>query len=302
MKTLNEHSASGTTVLPENIPQVPMAGLETLWLQVGGTLCNLQCNHCFISCGPKNHSHEMMSLQQVQKAVDEAKSLKVKDYYITGGEVFINPEIYEILETLLANGPLDVLTNGTQINREKAERLRKIQQRSEHPMQFRVSMEGFDEEANDKVRGEGSFRRAVAGIKCLSHAGFSTILTVTRSWPEEEDAEMETRFIEFLKDNAVVNPRIKILPGFLLGQLAENERQYSQDEYVTEKCFENFDITSLQCAHSRMVTSKGVYVCPILVEHDEARMGDTIAETLRPFPLAHSACYTCRITGMTCKS
>lgn len=47
---------------------------------------------------------------------------------------------------------------------------------------------------------------------------------------------------------------------------------------------------------------EGVYVCPILVEEPSAKMGETIQDTLRPFPLAHSACYTCRVTGMTCKS
>ncbi|NIQ04029.1 MAG: radical SAM protein, partial [Nitrospinaceae bacterium] len=39
-----------------------------------------------------------------------------------------------------------------------------------------------------------------------------------------------------------------------------------------------------------------------LVDQEAARMGDRIEETLRPFPLDHSACYTCRVTGMTCKS
>ena len=76
----------------------------------------------------------------------------------------------------------------------------------------------------------------------------------------------------------------------------------NDEEYVTEKCFENFDITQLQCATSRMATGDGVYVCPILVDNPKARMGNNIQETLRPFPLSHSACYTCRVTGMTCKS
>ena len=74
-------------------PEVPLTKLDTLWLQVGGTLCNLQCTHCFISCGPQNHTHEMMSLQQVRQRLEESKQLGVKDYYITGGEVFMNPEI-----------------------------------------------------------------------------------------------------------------------------------------------------------------------------------------------------------------
>jgi len=279
-----------------------MTGLETLWMQVGGTLCNLECTHCFISCGPRNHSHAMMSLADVERRLEEARRLGVKDYYITGGEVFINPEIFEILEAILQCGPLDVLTNGTLITRDKARRLREIQAASPHRLQFRVSMEGFDEAGNDLVRGPGAYQKALAGIASLSWAGFSPILTVTRSWDEEEDAEMEARFIAFLRESDVPEPRIKILPGFLLGRLADNQRAYGEGEHVTEKCFENYDITQLQCASSRMATARGVYVCPILVEHEEARMGDTIEETLRPFPLAPAACYTCRVTGMTCKS
>ena len=284
------------------IPEVPLIRLETLWMQVGGTLCNLQCTHCFISCGPQNHTHEMMTLEQVRKTLEESKELGVRDYYITGGEVFINPEIFEILEAILSFGPLDVLTNGTLITKEKSIRLKEIQDRSDHPLRFRVSMESFDERENDKIRGKGAYRRAVEGIRNLAESDFSPILTITRNWDEQDDAEMEGRFLDFLKQNNVQKPRIKILPGFLLGRLAENFRQYQDDEHVTEKCFESYDMANLQCSSSRMVTGKGVYVCPILVEHDSARMGDTIKDTLHSFPLAHSACYTCRVTGMTCKS
>ena len=287
---------------PKKIPEVPLKELETLWMQVGGTLCNLECTHCFISCGPKNDTIAMMTLAQVEDRLRESRELGVKDYYITGGEVFINPEIFEILAAILSYGPLDVLTNGTQITSEKAKRLRTIQDASKHPLRFRVSMEHFDEDKNDVIRGKNAYRKTIAGIVCLAEAGFSPILTVTRTWEEESDSEMESKFVEFLRKSGVMQPQIKILPGFLLGQLAENERDYSQDEYVTEKCFEDFDITQLQCATSRMATGEGVYVCPILVDNPAARMGDTLADTLRPFPLSHSACYTCRVTGMTCKS
>ena len=113
---------------------------------------------------------------------------------------------------------------------------------------------------------------------------------------------MEERFLSFLKSLNIYQPRIKILPEFLLGRLSENKRIYSKNEQVTKKCFEDYDITNLQCSTSRMATQTGVYVCPILVDKDQARMGDTIKETLRPFSLSHAACYTCRVTGMTCKS
>ena len=285
-----------------DIPEVPLVKLDTLWLQVGGTLCNLQCTHCFISCGPQNHTHEMMTLKDVQQRLLESKTLGVKDYYITGGEVFMNPEIFEILVTILEFGPLDVLTNATLVTSKKAARLKEIQNNSSHKLQFRVSMESFDEQLNDRTRGENSFSKATEGISNLNSFGFSPVLTVTRNWDEAKDKEMEESFKNFLESLNISDPRIKILPEFLLGQLAVNTRNYFDHEHVTEKCFENYDITNLQCSTSRMATKTGVYVCPILVDNDKAKMGDTIEETLRPFPLTHSACYTCRITGMTCKS
>ncbi|QPJ64767.1 MAG: radical SAM protein [Candidatus Nitrohelix vancouverensis] len=284
------------------VPQVPLKSLDTLWMQVGGTLCNLSCSHCFISCGPQNHSHAMMSLAQVRGYLEQAKQEGVQDYYITGGEVFINPEIFEILAAILEYGPLNVLTNATLITPAKARQLAGIRDAAEHPLQFRISMEHFDEAENDKVRGSGSYAKALTGLRNLAAEAFSPILTITRSWDEADDAVMETQFLEFLKTQNVPEPRIKVLPGFLLGRLEENERSYQEEERVTASCFENYDITQLQCATSRMATAKGVYVCPILVEEPSAKMGETIQDTLRPFPLAHSACYTCRVTGMTCKS
>jgi len=285
-----------------SIPKVPLESLDTLWMQVGGTLCNFSCTHCFISCSPQNDSHPMMTLEQVQSYLLESKELGVKDFYITGGEVFLNKEIFEILQAILQYGPLNVLSNGSLITEQKAGRLASIRDSSTHPLQFRISMESYEAEANDTIRGENSFSKAAEGIRQLAKAGFSPILTVTRTWDEEEDAAMEEKFIQFLRDCKSPEPRVKILPGFLLGRQQDNERPYNEDERVTEKCFENYDIRNLQCASSRMATGKGVYVCPILVDEDSARMGRTLKETTHSFPLAHPACYTCRVTGMTCKS
>ena len=244
----------------------------------------------------------MMTLLQVKERLRESEKLGVKDYYITGGEVFINPEIFEILEAILFYGPLDVLTNGTQITSDKAKKLRAIQDSSKNPLRFRISMEHFEESKNDQIRGRKSYCKAKEGIVNLAKWGFSPILSVTRTWEEERDSEVEAQFIEFLKINGVPQPQIKIIPGFLLGKLANNKRNYTKGEFVTDKCFENFDITQLQCSSSRIATGSGVYVCPILVDNPAAKMGNTISETMRPFPLTHSACYTCRVTGMTCKS
>ena len=58
----------------------------------------------------------------------------------------------------------------------------------------------------------------------------------------------------------------------------------------------------LQCSSCRMATDQGVWVCPILVNEPEARMGDTLAEALGTYPLRHSACWTCHVHGVSCRT
>ena len=43
-------------ILDTPAPFVALSHLDDLWFQVAGTLCNLTCRHCFISCSPHNHS------------------------------------------------------------------------------------------------------------------------------------------------------------------------------------------------------------------------------------------------------
>src|SRR4029077_582775 len=79
-------------------PRAPMLALDTLWLYVAGTICNLRCTHCFISCAPDNHSHGMMTLEEARRHLDDAGALGVREYYLTGGEPFMNRELLPILE------------------------------------------------------------------------------------------------------------------------------------------------------------------------------------------------------------
>src|SRR3954447_18254619 len=92
-------------------PFVPLSHLDDLWFQVAGTLCNLTCAHCFISCSPHNRSFGFLSLDEVRQRLDESVALGVKEYYFTGGEPFLNPEMTEILVETLHYGPATVLTN-----------------------------------------------------------------------------------------------------------------------------------------------------------------------------------------------
>src|SRR5262249_55948189 len=151
-------------IIGHDAPAVPLRHLDQLWFQVGGTRCNLTCRHCFISCSPHNHEFGFLCLDDVKGRLDESVALGVKEYYFTGGEPFLNPEMTAILELTLEYGPATVLTNGTLFKDEWLRRLRDAEDRSPFSLEFRVSIDGFTAAMNDPIRGDGTFDRAMSGV------------------------------------------------------------------------------------------------------------------------------------------
>ena len=289
-------------VLDEPAPVVPLAHLDDLWFQVGGTLCNLECRHCFISCSPHNHSFGFLGLEQVRKALDESVPLGVKEYYFTGGEPFLNRDMVPILELTLRYGPATVLTNGTVFKEEWLERLARAEAASPYSLEFRVSIDGFTAEQNDAVRGPGSFERALNGIKQLLAHGFLPVITAARTRDDEDDDALFDGFVRLLRSIGCDRPRLKILPTLRIGAEERRQRGYHDAERVTPEMMEGFDQALLICNHSRVVTDRGVFVCPILIEAPDARLGATLDESLTAYPLRHRACYTCYQYGTLCSN
>ena len=282
------------------LPVVPLAHLDDLWFQVGGTLCNLTCRHCFIRCSPHNHNFGFLDLETVRRSLDESVALGVKEYYFTGGEPFLNRDMVPILELTLQYGPATVLTNGTVFRDDWLARLRTADAASPYSLEFRVSIDGYTPAENDAVRGEGTFERILQGVRMLIAHDFLPILTVTRTDDEQDDGELFQGFVRLLKDLGYSRPRIKILPTLRIGAETERQRGYGADERVTAEMMEGYDQNLLVCNHSRIVTDRGVFVCPILIEAADAKLGTTLAESQRPFAIKHPACYTCYQYGALC--
>jgi len=297
----------GTDVGPRNsafaeTPSVVLRSLDTLWFQVGGTLCNLACTHCFVSCSPTNHTHELMSFAEIRPYLDEAASLGVKEYYFTGGEPFLNPEMEAILEATLAVGPATVLTNGLFFDTTRCQRLRELSDAAEFSLDFRISMDGYDAESNDPIRGEGTFDRILEGARTLAGAGLNPVLTVTEVHSQNSSSSGKARFMALLNDIGIEKPRLKILPVFKLGAEADRTDSYESWQRLSVSDAPDGDWSHLQCSSSRMVTDQGVWVCPILVNEPAGRMGETLADTLQSYPLKHPACWTCHAYGVSCRT
>jgi len=283
-------------------PFVPSIAIDTLWLQVAGTLCNLECTHCFISCSPTNREHGMLTLDDVRARLAEAAPLGVREYYLTGGEPFLNREILPILEAVLRQGPATVLTNGVLLTPELARSLRRLSDESEYSLDLRVSIDGWDAATNDPIRGAGTFDRILRGVECLAAEGINPVITVTEACAEASTGDGRAELLDFLRSIGLPRPRLKVLALFRIGAEERRERAYASWETLRGRALTAEEAETLQCASCRMVTTRGVYVCPILIDRPEARMGDTLAETLRPFELRFPACFTCHESGVTCRT
>jgi len=290
------------SVTTEAAPRVALGSLDTLWFQVAGTVCNLACTHCFVSSSPTNRTHEMMSLEQVQAALDEAVGLGVREYYFTGGEAFLNPEMEGILEATLRVGPASVLTNGLLLDPDRCARLKALSEASDYSLDLRISLDGYDAETNDAIRGPGTFERVLVGIRNLVAVDLNPVLTVTEVYRESGSEEGKERFFQLLRDLGLTKPRLKVLPVFQIGAEAERGGAYESWQRLREGDALEDGWDHLQCSSCRMVTAHGVWVCPILVNEPTARMGSRLADTLSDFTLDHPACWTCHAYGVSCRT
>lgn len=285
------------------VPEVPLRSLDQLWFQVSGTVCNLRCRHCFISCSPVNHSFWFLTRDEVATALEDSIRLGVKEYYFTGGEPFMNRSMIDILEDTLVIGPATVLTNATLLPERTVSALAELAAGSPYTLELRVSIDGVNAQMNDSIRGEGTFDRALGAIGRLAAAGFLPIITAMQSWRDHETDPILDDFRALLRTVGYDRARLKILPPLRIGGEAERSRGYGAGERVTSEMMLDYPADLLLCSSARLVTNAGVWVCPILLDYPSGRLGDTLDEAVAaPARLSEQACHTCWVNGAICSN
>lgn len=145
--------------------------------------CNLRCRHCYQT----GQGFDEMSFEEVRALISEAAEMirRWSDEYgidftpsftVTGGEPLLRYDLFDILAEMDRYGfETYLLSNGIFIDAGKAELLRKNRVRG-----VQVSIEG-PEEVHDEVRGKGSFRASITGVRRLLDAGMPVTLNTTLS-------------------------------------------------------------------------------------------------------------------------
>lgn len=127
--------------------------------------CNLRCTYCFVvdeKIDRRTLSAEF-TREEAFRFVDEFYALGTRMMFLLGGEPLLHKHIGEIVEYIVAKGiVLHVVTNGTLLA-ENCAAVRKA-----HAVC--VSLDGVGE-VNDRLRGEGVYDRALAGLIAAREQG-----------------------------------------------------------------------------------------------------------------------------------
>jgi len=127
--------------------------------------CNLRCVHCLSSSSEEGPDE--LTFEECKSIVDQLAKLKVFEINFGGGEPLLKDYFLPLLRYIHTKGIVTCIsTNGTVLTDEAVKvftgsRLVNVQ----------VSLDGTTPEANDSIRGQGTYRKIISGIGLLSGKG-----------------------------------------------------------------------------------------------------------------------------------
>ena len=112
----------------------------------------------------------------VTELVSVGSANGVREIYLTGGEPFLNPELPGIVEACTAAAPTVLLTNGMLL---RGMRRSWLEAMPRDGLCLQISVDSATPELHDLHRGEGSWSRAIEGVRVAKDAGFDVRLAAT---------------------------------------------------------------------------------------------------------------------------
>jgi hopanoid biosynthesis associated radical SAM protein HpnH len=184
-------------------------------------LCNLACSGCGRIREYADTIQQMMPLEECLRSVDECPAPVVT---ITGGEPFLYPQIYELIEAVLQRGKhIYLCTNGLLLDKA-LDRMRP------HPnFTINIHMDGQEETHDRILERKGAFRAAIEGIKKAKRLGFR-LCTNTTIFKETDLNEIDSLFT-YLSGLGVDG--FLVAPGF--GYEAVGEKLFLERREIERK-------------------------------------------------------------------
>jgi len=285
---------------------VALQRLDTLWFNTG-TLCNIECQNCYIESSPSNDRLAYLTLADVKAKLDEIRheGLETREIGFTGGEPCMNPDFVAMLALTLDRGfEALVLTNAMQPMTRIRQALAGLNQTYPGRLTMRVSIDHFTAEKHEEERGPGAWAPTIRGLQWLAAEGFQISVAGRLRWSENE-AEARAGFAELFDQ---IGCPVDANDPTRLALFPEMDEQVDVPE-ITTACWSILDKSpaAVMCASARMVVRrKGanaarVLACTLIPYDDAFDLGATLQEAARPVALNHPHCAKfCVLGGASC--
>lgn len=156
--------------------------------------CNLQCKHCSAEAVTLKEP-EVMSKEEVFRAIDKIVECKPNVLCITGGEPLVRDDFLEIVKYIRSRyqGILELMTNGLLINETN------IKEIINNFNSVDISIDGYDEYSCEKVRGKGVFPKVIDTVKLLKRYNYDKIsLSMVRDKYTYNKTDEFNKFVDSL--------------------------------------------------------------------------------------------------------
>lgn len=263
-------------------PAINLEELNNLFIELSAKNCNQRCKHCYIDFPISKNIKDFIQIEKIKEALQDTVNENLQCIYLTGAEPMTHPEFNAILRLCLKYSNVCICTNASFINEKKARFLKKVEDESTNEIIFKLSIDHYNEVKNDDIRGRGAYRQTVNAIKALIKYDFNPILNIVNYYKEDKTVLIE----EFSK----ICKKIGFETSDLNFQINEHYNKYSQ---TSGEAFESKNKEDFDCKNGRILTEKGVYVCPFLANDHRGRMGSDFKDFSKKMYLETDYCLTC---------
>lgn len=260
-------------------PKSELKELNNLFIELTAKNCNQRCKHCYIDFPISKAKKDFIDIDLIKQAISDVTGENLYCIYLTGAEPMLHPDFNAILRLCLKRTNVCICTNGSFLNEKKVRFLKKVEDESNYEIIFMLPIDHYDEIKSDDLRGRGSYRQIMHASKILAKYEFNPIFNVTNYYNEDKKT-LITKFIQIFDSMGVNLEDCNF-------QINEYFNKYSKDEFVIE------DFKNLDCQTGRILTEKGVYVCPFLANDHRGRMGADFSDYSRKMSLETPYCATC---------
>ena len=130
------------------------------------TKCNLRCEHCYLP----SHSNAGLSFDRIKELLLELRELGVVNVSLTGGEIFLREDLFEIIEIARSlYMRVFLLSNGTLLNSENIAKLHKL-----YVSEFSTTIFSMNQDIHDSItKKPGSLSILLHNLNELKKTGIT---------------------------------------------------------------------------------------------------------------------------------